>query len=159
MSSNIPLVEQCRSSGYPIEFQRNFDGTDDKNTSIISFPCKFPDSTVFAKDMKAIDQLEVVKELQNNWSDNGVSCTIYYSKEELPEIKNWLKTYYNDNIKAVSFLLRQNHGFIQAPLEEITKEQYDEMIKKIKPISEINEIDEKGILDSFECEGGVCPVK
>lgn len=159
MASNIPLVEICKKYGYDVEYQKNFDGTDDKNTVVVSFPCNHPVETKLAKDMSAIDQLEVVKELQNNWSDNAVSCTIYYKKEELKEIKKWLNNNYNNNIKTCSFLLHKEHGFTQAPLEEITKKEYDDMIKKCKPINNINNIDEKSILDSFECEGGVCPVK
>lgn len=159
MASNIPLVDICRSHGYDVEFARGFDGTEDRNTVVVSFPCKFPKHTTVAKDMAAVDQLEVIKELQNNWSDNAVSCTIYYKKNELADIKKWLRKNYNDNIKSVSFLLHQEHGFDQAPLEEITEEQYKEMIKKTSKITNISEIDEQAILDSFECEGGVCPVK
>jgi hypothetical protein len=46
----------------------------------------------------------------------------YYKKEELPEIKQWLKENYKDSVKSVSFLLHSEHGFKQAPYEEITKE-------------------------------------
>lgn len=159
MASNIPLVDLCRKHGYHVEYQRNFDGSDDKNTVVVSFPSKFPSHTKVAKDMTAVDQLEVIKELQTNWSDNAVSCTIYYKKDELSSIQNWLHTHYNDNVKSVSFLLHSEHGFEQAPLEEITEDQYNEMIIKCRPVSSIDEIDDKSILDSFECEGGVCPVK
>lgn len=159
MASNIPLVELCRKAGYHIEFQKNFDNTEDKNTVVVSFPCKFPEHTIVAKDMTAIDQLEIVKELQTNWSDNAVSCTIYYKKEELDDIKLWLLKNYNNNLKAISFLLHSEHGFKQAPLEEITKEEYENMIKRVKPIIDIETIDEKSILDSLECESGICPVK
>jgi ribonucleotide reductase alpha subunit len=159
MASNIPLVELCRKAGYPVEYQRNFDGSNDMSTVVVSFPCKFPNNTIVAKDMTAVDQLEVVKELQSNWSDNAVSVTIYYKKEELEDIKQWLYKNYNNSVKTCSFLLHSEHGFDQAPLEEITEEQYQQMVKNCKPISKIEEIDEQAILDSFECEGGVCPVK
>jgi ribonucleoside-triphosphate reductase len=159
MASNIPLVDLCRNAGYPIEYQRNFDGSEDKSTVVVSFPCKFPKNTTVAADVSAVDQLEIIKELQHNWSDNAVSVTIYYKKEELPEIQKWLKDNYNDNLKSCSFLLHSEHGFDQAPLEEITEEQYKEMIKQVRPITSIETIDEESILDSFECEGGVCPVK
>lgn len=159
MASNIRLVELCRQAGYHVEFVRGFDGKDDKSTVVVSFPCKFPKNTTVAKDLSAIDQLEVVKELQNNWSDNAVSVTIYYRKEELDGIKDWLAKNYNDNLKTVSFLLHSEHGFDQAPLEEITEEEYNNMKKGIKTITNIDTIDEDSILDSFECESGICPVK
>jgi len=158
MAANSSLVNLCRVHGYEVEYQRNFDGSQDNNTVIVSFPCKFPPHTKLAGQMTAIDQLEVIKELQTNWSDNAVSCTIYYKKEELDAIKSWLLNNYNDNIKSVSFLLHNDHGFDQAPLEEITKEKYEEMVSKVKPITKV-EVNESDILDSAECVSGVCPIK
>jgi ribonucleoside-triphosphate reductase len=158
MASDSALVNVCRQNGYNIEFQRNFDGTDDTNTVVVEFPSKFPDHTIVSKDMSAIEQLELVKKLQTEWSDNAVSVTVYYRKEELPSIQLWLKHNYNDNLKTVSFLLHSDHGFDQAPLEEITRQEYEDMIKSTKPITncEVNETDIKG---SFECATGMCPVK
>jgi len=159
MAANIPLVKACRDAGYPVEFVKNFDGTDDHDTVVVQFPCKFPALTKLAKDCTAIDQLEIIKDLQASWSDNSVSCTIYYKKEELEDIKLWLKDNYNDSIKTCSFLLHSGHGFVQAPLEEITKEQYDAMKSSVKEITscEINESDISA--DQIGCETGVCPIK
>lgn len=159
MASNIPLVETCRQNGYHVEFQKNFDGSEDKNTVVVEFPCSHSTNTTIAKDMKAIEQLEIVKELQTNWSDNAVSCTVYYRKSEIPQIKKWLSKNYNDNIKTCSFMLHKDHGFDQAPMEEISKDEFDKLTKQCNPITKIEKIDEQSILDSFECDGGVCPVK
>jgi ribonucleoside-triphosphate reductase len=158
MASNSNLVSLCRDNGYDIEYQRNFDGSEDKNTVVVSFPCKYPEGTVVAKDVTAIDQMNFVKELQKNWSDNSVSCTVYYRKEELPAIKEWLKENYNHNVKTVSFLLHNDHGFDQAPYEEITKERYEELAAKVKPITSV-EVREDDLLDSTECVTGACPIK
>jgi adenosylcobalamin-dependent ribonucleoside-triphosphate reductase len=157
IASNNPMVETCRKNGYPIEFQRNFDGTEDKGTVVVSFPCSFPEGTKLAKDMTAIDQLEVVKRLQTEWSDNAVSVTIYYKKEELEEIKKWLSVNYNNNLKTVSFLLHSDHGFVQAPLEEITKEQFDELSAKV---IKIESLEQSGDFEmDAECASGVCPIR
>jgi ribonucleoside-triphosphate reductase len=158
MASNSNLVNLCRENGYDVEYQRNFDGSEDKNTVVVSFPCQYPQGTVVAKDVTAIDQLNFVKELQANWSDNSVSCTVYYRKEELSAIKEWLKENYNQSTKTVSFLLHNDHGFDQAPYEEISKEKYEELVVKVKPIKKV-EIKETDLLDSMECSTGVCPVK
>ena len=42
MASNSHLVNVCRKHGYFIEFQKNFDGSEDRNTVVVSFPCKVP---------------------------------------------------------------------------------------------------------------------
>jgi hypothetical protein len=102
--------------------------------------------------------MNFVTELQKNWSDNSVSCTVYYRKEELPAIKEWLKDHYNTEVKTMSFLLHNEHGFDQAPYEEISKEKYDEMIAKVKPIKSV-EVKESDLLDSMECSTGACPVR
>ncbi len=158
MASDSALVDVCRQNGYKIEFQRNFDGTDDTNTVVVEFPSKFPKHTKVSNDMSAIEQLELVKKLQTEWSDNAVSVTVYYRKKELPSIQLWLKHNYNDNLKTVSFLLHSDHGFDQAPLEEITRQEYLDMVKSTQPIDncEVNETDIKG---SFECATGMCPIK
>jgi adenosylcobalamin-dependent ribonucleoside-triphosphate reductase len=158
MASNSNLVNLCRENGYDVEYQRNFDGSQDKNTVVVSFPCKYPKGTVVAKDTKAVDQLNFVKELQTNWSDNSVSCTVYYRKEELEEIKDWLKEHYNFSVKTVSFLLHNDHGFDQAPYEEISEEKYLDMVAKVKQITSV-EVKESDLLDSTECLTGACPIK
>lgn len=158
ISSNSPLASLCRKHGYFSEYQKNFDGSEDKNTVVVSFPVAVPEGTVLANNMTAIQQLEYVKRLQTEWSDNAVSVTVYYKKEELAEIRDWLGKNYNDGIKSVSFLLHNEHGFAQAPYEEVTKEQYEEYAKQVQPITS-GDINEDDMIDSFECVGGVCPVK
>lgn len=157
IASNSQLIELCRSKGYFIEYQRNFDGTEDRNTMIVEFPCAYPKGTVLAKDVTAIQQLEFVKRLQTEWSDNAVSCTVYYRKEELPEIKEWLKKNYNSSVKSVSFLLHSDHGFQQAPFEEITEERYNELASKVELIDDGDFGDDGNALD--DCASGACPIK
>lgn len=157
ISANHPLVQTCRDHGYPVEYQQNFDGSEDHSTVVVSFPFRHPDHAVLAKDMTAIQQLETVKWLQEVWSDNSVSCTVYYRKEELPEIRKYLKKNYKNNHKSLSFLLHNEHGFKQAPLEEITKEQYDDLVAKTRLITSISSLDIG--LDDSECATGACPVR
>ena len=158
-SSNTLLINLAKKNNYFIEYQRNFDGTDDKNTQIIEFPCCYPEGTVLAKDMTAIDQLNVIKDLQTNWSDNSVSVTIYYRLNELEDIKEWLRNNYTDNVKTCSFLLHNEHGFKQAPFEEITKEKYEELIKKVIPITSGNINTQADNELTSDCVGGACPIR
>jgi len=158
MAANTELVEVCKKNGYPVEYQKNFDGTNDKNTVVVSFPCRYPEGTVCAKDVTAIDQLNLIKRLQTEWSDNSVSCTVYYKPKELPGIKKWLAENYNDGVKTVSFMLHIGHGFVQAPYEEITEQEYNEMSSKVTPIHSV-EVAEDDIIGSDECSSGACPIK
>ena len=156
IAADHALVQVCREHGYPVEYQRNFDGSEDHSTMVVSFPFAYPEGTKIAAEMTAIDQLEVVKWLQANWSDNSVSCTVYYRKEELPEIQKYLAKNYKNNHKSLSFLLHNEHGFHQAPLEEITKEAYDALVASTQLITHVDE----ALFDGGdECASGACPVK
>ena len=156
ISADHSLVNVCREHGYPVEYQQNFDGSEDHSTVVVSFPFAYPEGTVLANEMTALSQLEVVKWLQEVWSDNSVSCTVYYRKEELPEIKKYLAKNYKNNHKSLSFLLHSDHGFKQAPFEEITKEAYEELVAKTKLITKVEEATFDG---GDECASGACPVK
>lgn len=156
LSADSALVPIIKEHGFVVEPVRNFDGTIDRTTVVAEFPFSYPEGTALAKDMSAIDQLEVVRRLQAEWSDNAVSCTVYYKKEELPEIKEYLSKYYNKHFKSLSFLLHSEHGFDQAPLEEITKEEYDKLVKKTKPITGVTSAE---FDDDEECSTGVCPIR
>jgi ribonucleoside-triphosphate reductase len=158
MASDSPIVNVCRKNGYPVEYQRNFDSTEDHSTVIVSFPCKFPKGTLLANDMTAVDQLNVIKRLQTEWSDNAVSVTIYYRKDELEQIKEWLATNYF-NVKSVSFLLHNEHGFDQAPLEEITEEMFHKLSENVVTITSFDETINLDDMDIADCEGGACPVR
>jgi len=157
MSADSELVGVCRNNGFDIEYVRNFDGTEDHSTVVVSFPCKFPKGTKFAGDMTAVDQLEVITRLQAEWSDNSVSVTVYYRKEELDAIRAWLASHYH-NVKSVSFLLHNEHGFDQAPLEEIDKKTYSSMKKRSTPIRSLKDIKMEDI-EISDCDSGACPVR
>jgi ribonucleoside-triphosphate reductase len=156
VASNSPLLNVCISHGYHVEPQYNFDGTPDNNTYVVSFPCSYPKGTQLSATTSAIEQLETVSWLQKNWSDNAVSCTVYYKKEELPGIREWLQKNYDEKVKTCSFLLHSDHGFKQAPYEEISEDEYLSSIAKVRPISSLSS--DTSTIES-ECEGGACPVR
>jgi hypothetical protein len=85
--------------------------------------------------------------------------TIYYTLEELEEIKEYLRKYWGE-LKSVSFLLRNGHGFAQAPLEEISEAEYQFALLRINydlPFS-LNAGTSVLVEDGIECEGA-CPIR
>ena len=89
--------------------------------------------------------------------------TVYYRKQELEDIKQWLSANYENNVKTCSFLLHSEHGFDQAPLEEISPERYNEMVATCRPFSGFSSFgevknDDDDLLE-VECPGGACPVR
>ena len=158
MSSGDKLVQICKDLGYHTEYLLNFDGTENRDTIVVYFPCETPKGAVLTQDMDVLKQLDMVKRLQEIWSDNAVSVTAYYKEDELESLKNWLKTNYKNSIKSVSFLLHQKHGFKQAPYQEIDKETYEKAKSKVKTLKDIK-IGGGDIIQGIECEGGACPVR
>jgi ribonucleoside-triphosphate reductase len=157
IASNNSIVDVCKSNGYPVEYHRNFDGSEDRGTVVVTFPFSYPDGTTLAKHLSAIDQLKWISKLQSIWSDNSVSCTVYYRKEELPEIKEYLAENYSTNHKSLSFLLHSEHGFDQAPYEEITLEEFERLVNSTTLITSIKK--EINFDPSDECATGVCPIR
>ena len=153
--ANDPLVDTARASGYYVEPKKEIDGTDNYDTMVVTFPVK----QVGGKTNTAIHQLKRHKLVQTYWSDNAVSTTVYYRREELAGIKDYLRKELKDGIKSVSFLLHSDHGFEQAPLEAITKQEYDKAVASTKQITEVIDTGERSLAEGVECEGGHCPVR
>jgi len=156
--SNDPAIPKLLRAGHHIEPVVRFDGTLDHNTSVVDFYEQAPAGAPVAdKNWSTWKQLDVVKMVQKHWADQSVSVTVYYKKEEIPQLKAWLK----DNLKylkTISFLCHSDHGFKQAPKEAITKEQFEKLSSAIKPI-EVDELEEGEAIAGSECEGGTCPLR
>lgn len=154
-----PLVEVCRKRGYKIVWDKGLDGREDHTKYVVEFPCKSPENSVLAKNMTAVDQLEWVKKLQTIWADNAVSVTVYYRKEELESIKEWLSKNYDKSIKSVSFLLHVDHNFVLPPYEEISENEYNLAISKLDLSIPAVVVPEIELLSLDDCATGACPVR
>tara|TARA_Y100001951_G_scaffold102848_1_gene110336 strand:+ start:176 stop:2095 length:1920 start_codon:yes stop_codon:yes gene_type:complete len=157
MSIGDPLLQYCDDLGYKVEWVKNLDGTVSDRTKLVEFPCEFPAGTTLATDVSAIDQLRMQATLQKMWADNAVSVTIYVKPGELEAVRDYLERHWHD-MKSVSFLLHSNHGFEQAPLEEITEEQYYKLKRQIMDPVEGPHGGMSELLDD-DCVNGACPIR
>lgn len=146
-----PLVDILRKAGYPME--RTVYGD---NTWVVSIPVRSANFRKGKEHISIWEQLELGAKLQYYWSDNSVSQTVTVKKEELSQIKTALEMY-EDRLKTVSFLPLADHNYQQAPYEEITKEQYEEMTKNLKPLK----LKKASVHDSEEkyCESDICVLR
>lgn len=157
VSSNDPLIPLLREAGHYMEPVVKFDGSIDPNTLVVDFYLEAPSNMPCADEgFDTWKQLDTLIMAQKYWADQAVSVTVYYKKEELQQIKEWLIQNFK-YLKTISFLCHSDHGFKQAPKEAITKEKYGELSDKVKPI-DVEKI-EGSDLESLECEGGFCPIK
>jgi adenosylcobalamin-dependent ribonucleoside-triphosphate reductase len=158
-SSVDPLVDACRRRGYKVTWDMGLDGREDHSRYVIEFPCKSPENSILAANMTAIEQLEWVKKMQTIWADNAVSVTVYYRKEELPLIKDWLSKNYDSSVKSVSFLLHVDHNFALPPYEEISKEEYEKASSKLDLSIPLQENSMDLTIDFDDCATGACPIR
>jgi ribonucleotide reductase alpha subunit len=158
-SSVDPLVDACRKRGYKVTWDMGLDGREDHTRYVVEFPCQSPENSILASNMTAIEQLEWVRKMQTVWADNAVSVTVYYKKEELSSIKEWLSKNYDSSVKSVSFLLHVDHNFALPPYEEISKEEYEKALNKLDFSTPIHQNSTDLTIEMDDCATGACPVK
>jgi len=151
ISKNSDLIDIVRDAGYTIE-----EDLYSKNAYSVEFPVheKYFDRS--KNDVSIWEQAENAAAYQRYWSDNQVSITITFKEDEAKEIKYVLKCY-EDKLKSASFLPIKEHGYKQAPYEEITKEQFEEMTAKIKPMNLDGTKDR--IIGEKYCDSDRCEVR
>ena len=144
-----PLLKSARDAGYPVE--------KDKYTEkswVVSFPVR---ETLFTKskdDVSIWEQFANAAALQRHWADNQVSVTITFRKDEVDDIQTCLEVY-EDQLKSVSLLPLEDHGYVQAPYIKIDREKYESMMGSIEEMdlsSATHEVTEKF------CDGDSCVI-
>ncbi len=135
---------------------------DTANTFVLEFPVESPKGVVFKNDLTALDQLEHWKIVKENYTEHNPSTTISVGDNEWIAVADWV--YENwDIIGGLSFLPRNDHVYQLAPYEEITKEQYEEMIKKFDNVDYSKLMtyelqDETEQKKELACAGGTCEI-
>lgn len=158
-AGNDPLIETCRQHGYHVEPEIRQDGTHNYDTMVVSFPMDYGPEAVTESQVNVIDELETQKMLQTYWADNSISCSHYFHRDEVPQIRKWLDDNYEDSVKTCSFMHAVDHGFKQAPLEILSEAEYHDLRETVTPIVQITDSEEIDLADNLECAGGSCPVK
>lgn len=155
LSKSSHLIDPLMAAGYPVE--EYVHGND---SVVVSFPVDAGPGSVPESRVPMGTQLSLIKAAQMYWSDNGVSATVKFKKEETTpaDIEAALRGC-EDSLKAISFLSLSDHGYKQAPYEDISAEEYAAMVAKIKPIHYGDDGLGSGdkMADLF-CEGDACEV-
>ena len=125
------------------------------NTMVASFPVHEPYFIKGKKNVSMWEQLEIAAAYQNYWADNSVSVTVTFKEEEANDIKTALEMY-ETRLKAVSFLKYHETGYVQAPYEPISEEQYNEMMAGITPIQKVDTQEEAS--GTKFCDGDSCEI-
>jgi ribonucleoside-diphosphate reductase alpha chain len=154
-----PLTSFLNDRGVPNEpCSQNPD-----TTVVFSFPHKSPHGAKVMADMTAIQQLEMWLMYQRHWCEHKPSVTINVRADE------WLKVgsfvYENfDEMSGVSFLPTVNHIYQQAPYQECTRTEYEELLalmpKSIdwEKLSDYEKEDNTAGSQTLACSGDSCEI-
>ena len=134
-----------------------------ENTVVFSFPMKSPTKAVLREDLSAITQLENWKNYQEHWCEHKPSVTISVKEDEWFEVGSWVYNNFKD-VAGVSFLPHSDHTYKQAPYQDITKEEYDTLSKKMPRnvdwtlLSNYEREDNTTGTQELACSAGACEI-
>ena len=138
------------------------------DTAIISIPQKAPKGSIIRTE-SAFDLLERVKKVATEWVTPGhrkgsnthnVSATISLKENEWDKAGKWMWDN-RESYNGLSVLPYNGGTYKQAPFEDITKDQFNEMIKHMIDIdlTKVIEIDDNtNLKGEVACGGGACEI-
>ena len=155
IAKDSPLVEPLKEAGYPWEVDVKSD-----NTLVFEFPIEQSASEP-AAEVSVHRQAMMLKKYAEWWSDNAVSCTLYFNpKTEDHQVLGVLESTV-PFVKSLSMLPHTDVGaYPQMPYEGITKEQYEQKLADLKPMNLLQFINagtSKGE-DTRFCTNEVCSI-
>ena len=121
-----PLTMYMAEAGFPIED----DVMNPNHTSVFSFPMKVDKKATFRTDMSAIEQLEHWLAYQMHWCEHKPSVTISVKENEWMEVGAWVYEHF-DWMSGVSFLTFSEHTYRQAPYQDCTESEYNDLLAKM----------------------------
>jgi ribonucleoside-triphosphate reductase len=130
-------------------------------TTVFSFPIKSPENAVTRNDMTAIEQLELWLTYQRHWCEHKPSVTISVRDAEWMEVGAFVYKHF-DEMSGVSFLPHTDHTYQQAPYQDCTKEEYEELLAKMptsiawSELTEYENEDNTAGSQTMACTGDSC---
>jgi ribonucleoside-diphosphate reductase alpha chain len=136
--------------------------------AVISVPQKAPEGSILRTE-NVIDMLERTKRFNLEWvrkghrkgaNTNNVSATVSIQEGEWEQVGDWMWEN-RETFNGLSVLPYFGGSYTQAPFEDITKEQFEEMVQHLHSIdlSKIVEFsDETALMDQAACAGGACEI-
>jgi len=120
-----PLAQYMVSAGFPYEVDVHKD-----TTLVFSFPIKSPEGSICTKELGAMEQLRLWEIYQDYWCEHKPSITVFYRNEEFLDVASWIWKKF-DKVSGISLLPHSDSVYKQAPYQEITKEEYNALVRKM----------------------------
>jgi ribonucleoside-diphosphate reductase alpha chain len=133
------------------------------STVVFSFPVKSPEQAVTRNDMTAVEQLKLWLTYQRSWCEHKPSVTISVRDAEWMAVGAFVYEHF-DEMSGVSFLPHSDHTYQQAPYQDCTKEQYEEMLELMPSSIDWSELsnyeseDNTVAMQTMACTGDSCEI-
>ena len=139
------------------------------DTAIVTIPQKAPEGAMLRSE-SPLQLLERVKKVTKEWIKPGhrsgnnthnVSATISVKEDEWKDVGEWMwvnKKFYN----GLSVLPFDGGSYVQAPFEDCTKEEYDELVNTLHSIDLTKVVEVEDMTDlagELACAGGSCEIR
>eukprot|EP00918_Siedleckia_nematoides_P005223 GHVU01011528.1.p1 GENE.GHVU01011528.1~~GHVU01011528.1.p1 ORF type:complete len:633 (+),score=30.25 GHVU01011528.1:1273-3171(+) len=133
------------------------------STVVFSFPVKSPELAVTRNDMTAVEQLELWLTYQRHWCEHKPSVTISVRDTEWMSVGAFVYEHF-DEMSGVSFLPHSDHTYQQAPYQDCTKEEYQEMLALMpdsidwEELNDYENEDNTVSMQTMACSGDSCEI-
>ena len=136
--------------------------------AVISVPQKAPVGSILRTE-DVMDMLERVKKFNTQWvkkghrkgaNTNNVSATVSIQENEWEKVGHWMWNN-KETFNGLSVLPYFGGTYKQAPFEDITEDQFNEMVTHLHNIdlSKVVEFsDNTALMDQAACAGGACEI-
>jgi ribonucleoside-diphosphate reductase alpha chain len=142
-------------------FPHEDDSSQPENRYVFSFPMESPAHAIFAEQITALDHLKLWLVYRQHWTEHNPSCTVFLREHEWLAAGAWVYEHFNE-IGGITFLPFTGHAYHQAPLEELTKEKYQELCAKMpkkvdwSKLKEFEKEDSTSTQKELACAGDAC---
>jgi ribonucleoside-diphosphate reductase alpha chain len=132
-------------------------------TTVFSFPMKSPKGSRVRDELSAIDQLNIWLIYQEHWCEHKPSITVTVKENEWLDVGAFVFKHF-DKMSGVSFLPHSDHVYQQAPYQECTKDEYDDMLSKMNTRINWSKLREYEMSDTtsgsqtMACSGDSCEI-
>ena len=154
-----PLTDFMKAQGIPNEPE----AFKPDQTTVFSFPVKAPEGSVVTADMSAIDQLNMWLMYQRHWCEHKPSVTVNIKADEWMAVGAFVYEHF-DEMSGVSFLPFHEHTYQQAPYQDVTKSEYEELLSLMPEkidwaaLAEFEKEDGTKSSQTFACTGDSCEI-
>jgi len=154
-----PLTLFMTEAGFPVEDENKKPET----TAVFSFPVKAPKGAITRHDMSAVDHLNIWSIYAEHWCEHKPSITVSVKEDEWLEVGAFVYKNFS-TMSGVSFLPMSEHIYEQAPYQDCTKQEYENLLKRMpksidwKKLGEYEREDNTISSQTFNCVGDFCEV-